>query len=90
MNEKYRDLVLDRIAKGHSITLRKAVPAKKSTNGKPIKAEKKQVPGVTSKVLLGKTFQNLTHSSQCELEMELGKLRELGIIHCTNGVWWVR
>lgn len=47
--------ILKRIAKGHFIVLKKAVPKKKSPTGKGEPAVKQRVAGCTSKNLLGKT-----------------------------------
>lgn len=87
---RFRDLVFQRIAKGHFVTLRKAVPEKKSPTGKAIPAERIQVAGCSTKRLLDKSAQLLLGAAQFELEAELGALRKTGVIHCTNGVWWRR
>lgn len=55
--EQYQKWCLTRIAKGHSVVLKKGVPKKKSPTGKAIPAVTKRVPGVVSKILLGRTAQ---------------------------------
>ncbi len=65
-----------------------SVPKKKSPTGKAIPAVKQQVPGVTSKILLGKTAQNAMKCGELELEAALMQLRKARVIVCTNGVWW--
>jgi hypothetical protein len=80
-DEKYQKWCLARIAKGHSIVLRKAVC-------RAVPAVKQQIPGVTSKVLLGKTAQNAMGCGELALEQALMRLQKAGVIICTNGIWW--
>jgi hypothetical protein len=87
-NEALRKVILERIRKGHSVTLKKGVPAKKSPTGKAIKATKKAVHGVESKLLFAKAMARKTNVSDLELEAELGRMRKEEIIVCTNGIWW--
>ncbi len=88
--EKLRELVLARVAKGHSVTLRKAVPKNKSPTGKAVPAEKIQVPGCSSKLLFSKSIRQATKLSNVEIEAVLGAMRKEGVIHCTNELWWKR
>ena len=89
--EKYRMLVLERIAKGHFHTLKKGVPAKKSSTGKPIKAVRERVASCPTKPLLGKTLLKLAAcDSENAANDELRRMRDEQIIHCTNKMWWKR
>jgi len=72
------------------VTLRKAVPKKKSPTGKAIPGEKIQVPGCASKLLFSKAFKRKTDLSDLEMERELDAMRKEGVIHCANGLWWKR
>lgn len=88
--EKYRELVYTRIAKGHFVVRRKAVPKKKSPTGNAVPAVKDQVEGVVTRLLLGKTMQNKMgrEADAGILERELMVMRKARLIVCTNGIWW--
>jgi hypothetical protein len=88
--ERYHQLVFERIAKGHFVVRRKAVPKKKSPTGRAVPAVKDQVEGVITKLLLNKTMQNKMGREADEqiLEAELMRMRKAGLIVCTNGIWW--
>ena len=90
MNEAYRNMVLAKIAKGHTITHKKGVPAKKSPTGKAIKAVKSYVPGVDTKQLFSRAVKNKFGLSDVQMEDELREMRDAGVIHCTNDIWWKR
>lgn len=89
--DKFRELVLARIAKGHFHTLKKGVPAKKSPTGKAEKAVKERVPSCSTKALLGKTILKAAgNASEGDGNDELRRMRDEGVIHCTNKLWWAR
>lgn len=87
---KYRALVLDRIAKGHPHVLRKAVPKKKSPTNRGIPAITERIPSCSTKHLLSKAILRATGASEADLAEELGLMRDEGLIHCTNKLWWAR
>lgn len=88
--DTYRNRVLATIRRGHSIVLKKGVPAKKSPTGKAIPAVRQRVPGCSSRALFGKTIRVGINLINAELETILAAMRNDGIIHCTNGMWWER
>ena len=88
--ESYEKWARARITHGHSIVRKKGVPKKKSPTGRAIPAVRERVPGVTSKVLLGKTAQNAMRCDEGDLERALLALRKSGEFICTNGIWWTK
>lgn len=88
--EKYREEVLKRIAVGHWHILKKAVPKKKSPTGKAIPAVKERVPSCKSGALFGRGLLKRTGMAEPDANDELRKMRDEGIIHCTNKMWWKR
>lgn len=89
--ERVREAIIARIRKGYSVVLCKAVPKKKDPDGVGKKAIKKQCAGASHKALLAKSVlkkAGLEHPGDCE--DELRRMRDEGVLACTNGMWWER
>ena len=90
--EKFRELVLKRIAQGHFHTLKKGVPKKKSPIGKAIPAVKERIPSCPSKAFFSskKIMREARVEAEADVTDELRRMRDEGIIHCTNKMWWAK
>lgn len=90
--EKFRKLVLERITQGHWHTLKKGVPKKKSPTGKAIPAVKERVPSCPSKAFFSskRLIREALVLAESEVVDELRRMRDEGLIHCTNKMWWKR
>ena len=87
----FRQHVLRRIARGHFHTLKKAIPKKKSTTGKAIPAVKERIASCPTKAFFDKAIVRAANiGSESEVTDELRRMRDEGIIHCTNKMWWKR
>lgn len=89
--EKLRAAVLKRIAQGHWHVLKKAVPKKKCPRGTGEPAVKERVPSCSTKALMSKGIMKACDADhEDEVNNELRVMRDEGVIHCTNKLWWKR
>ena len=88
--EKLQIAIVERIQKGRSVTVKKGVPKRKSPTGKAIPAVKSRVSSLATKTLMGKSLLRKWNSSALDIEDELRRMRDAGVLVCTNGYWWVK